>query len=271
MRRLVVTADDLGRDPATTATILELIDDGRITSTTLLAVAPDALAAGRAAADRGIAPRLHAALTSERELAPWRPASDDGARAWPDGLPLDAGGLGDLRDETLLGELDAQLGEMQAAGIPPAALDPHGEALYGLSGRSRVPELLHWCAWNGLAFRLPRQPEAFLGGTAPAALAAALEQAVELADHLGVPLPASVLTNRGTAVGQGGYEGLRERLVMTLDQLPEGTSELFLHPADGLSGEVGTVRAWEARLLRDDRWWAAVEAAGFSLAPDWWH
>lgn len=269
-RRLVVTADDLGRDAATTATVLDLIDGGGVSSTTLLAVAPEALAAGRAAAARGVAPRLHAAVTSERELAPWLPASDDGAHLWPAGLPVDPAALSDLPDDVLLAELDAQRGDMQAAGIEPAALDPHGEALYGLSGRSRLAVLLPWCAWNGLALRLPRDPAPFLGGPPPAPLAAALEQAVGLADDLGVPIPASVLTNRRTAVELGGYERLRETMMAGLDTLPAGTSELFLHPADGLPGGAGVVRAWEARLLRDEAWWSAVETAGIEIVPDWW-
>jgi len=270
-RRLVVTADDLGRDPATDATVLGLLAAGRVTATTLLVVTPHAAAAAEAATRLGVTPRLHVALTSEGGLPPWSPLS--GAPSLHDGggqLPADPQVLDAHAVETdVLAELDAQLAWMHERGLHPWGVDSHAGTLYGLAGRSWLGPALWWCGSAGLAFRLPRDLRPYLGGPPAPELARRHEAAVALADELGVPLPAAMLTNRRTAAELGDYEALRDHLVAALDDLPDGVSELFLHPAEGLPGEAGRTRAWEARLLRDPAWWDAVSRAGVELVHDW--
>ncbi|MGH3705633.1 MAG: ChbG/HpnK family deacetylase, partial [Agromyces sp.] len=62
-RRLVLTADDLGREAGTSVEIARLAADGAITASTVIVVAPDAEAAATAVARPGIVPRLHATLS----------------------------------------------------------------------------------------------------------------------------------------------------------------------------------------------------------------
>lgn len=268
-RRLVVTADDLGRDPVSTATVLGLLAEGHVTATTLLVVGPGAADAAAGAAALGVTPRLHATLTSEHDLPPWSPLSRrmlDGAAH----LAADPHLLQDLTEEDVAAELTAQLAWMRGAGLHPGGADSHAGTLYGLTGTSWLELTLRWCAEHGLAFRLPRDLAPYLGAPPPGDLAARHREALALADALGVPLPATTLTNAGSAVELGSYETLRDRTIEMLDRLPEGTSELFLHPAEGLPGETGRTRAWEAQLLRDPAWRAALDAARIELVPDWW-
>ncbi|GAB2601287.1 ChbG/HpnK family deacetylase [Pseudactinotalea suaedae] len=270
-RRLVVTADDLGRDPRTDATVLDLLREGHVTATTLLAVAPGAADAAAGAVALGSTPRLHATITSERGLAPWPPRSP-GSAVMADGgaLPLDTGlALARASVDDVVAEVAAQLAWMRAQGMAPAGLDSHAGTLYGLDGGPWLHPVLRWCASEGLAFRLPRDLRPYLGRPEPE-VAALHARAVALADDLGVALPAAMITNRSSAAALGRYETLRQQLVVALDSLPAGTSELFLHPADGLPGPVGQVRAWEARLLRDPVWHDAVASAAVELVGDWW-
>lgn len=260
-RKLVVTADDLGRDPATDATVLGLLADGHVTATTLLVVSPRASDLTAAVLAVGITPRLHLALTSERGLEPWRSRGTGSGLVGPEGtLPVGPAALGSATTADVLAELDAQLLALRGWGVSPEVVDSHAGTLYGLDGRPWLAPTLRWCADHGLGFRLPRRLEPYLG-PAPDDVARAHGAAVAVADGLGVPLPETMITNRRTAVELGGYEALRDHLVAALDTLPEGTSELFLHPAEGLPGEVGAVRSWEARLLRDPRWHDALAAA----------
>jgi hypothetical protein len=106
----------------------------------------------------------------------------------------------------------------------------------------------------------------------PPQIAAAHEKSVALADTLGVPVPATVVTNRSGPGELGGYEVLRQRLLDVLARLPEGTSELFLHPSaeSAVPGPTGVVRAWEARLLRDPVWHRALGAEGIEVVNRWW-
>lgn len=273
-RRLVLTADDLGREPGTTTVIAELIAGGLITATTIIPVSPHAADAARRMQEFGVQPRLHLTLTSERELPRWRPLTDGPSIADADGTltddPYALGARGETAD--VVAELDAQLGWMRAHGLTPTGADSHSGTLYGLHGRSWLAATLAWCAEHGLAFRLPRDPAPYLGGPPPAPLAEAHAQAVAYADTLGVGIPATIMTNRRTAADLGGYEALRDDYLARLAALPEGTSEIFLHPSceDAATGPDGIVRVWEARLLRDPVWRSAIAREGVELVGGWW-
>ncbi|MEV0583192.1 ChbG/HpnK family deacetylase [Nonomuraea sp. NPDC050310] len=273
-RRVVITADDLGREPGTTEIIADLLAEGQVSATTLITVSPEAEEAARRVGRLGVLPRLHLTLTSEGGLPRWRPLSAGASLADPDGTltddPFTLGARGEVAD--VLAEADAQLGWMRERGLPPVAADSHAGTLYGLHGRSWLGEALEWCARHGLAFRLPRDAEPWFGGPLPAPYAEAHEKAVAHADALGVALPQTIATNRRGAADLGGYEQLREDYVRRLGALPEGTSELFLHPSreDAVRGPDGVVRVWETRLLRDPVWHAALQAEGIEVVGTWW-
>jgi len=273
-RRLVITADDLGRDAGSTQVIAGLLAAGHVTAATLITVTPESAPAAALARRLGVVPHLHVTLTSERDLAPWRPLSDGASLVDDSGaLPPDPVVVAERAGAAdVVAEMDAQLAWMRGQGVSPRAADSHTGVLYGLSGRSLLADALPWCARHGLAFRLPRDPRPWWGGPLPAPLAAAHEQAVALADSLGVPLPATVVTNRRSAGELGGYEALRATMLAALAGLPEGTSELFLHPSrpDAVPGPAGIVRGWEARLLRDPVWHRALAAEGIELVSRWW-
>ncbi|WP_149203024.1 ChbG/HpnK family deacetylase [Actinotalea subterranea] len=284
-RRLVLTADDLGVDARTDDAILALLAEGLVTATSLIAVAPAAArAAGRLVRDLGlradgrrVEPRLHATLTSPREGPAWRPLVTGAASlVTADGvLPVDPVVVGARAEPVdVLAELAAQLSWMRAAGLDPAAMDSHSGTLYGLHGRSFLTQTLGFCAEHGLALRLPRDPVLYVGGELPADLARAHRGAVELADSLGVRLPAAIVTNRRSAADLGGYDGLRDHYVRQLAALPEGVSELFMHPAPEevaarLDGPDGVTRAWELRLLRDPVFTRALDREGLTLSAAW--
>ncbi|TDE20099.1 ChbG/HpnK family deacetylase [Nonomuraea mesophila] len=273
-RRLVITADDLGREAGTTEVIVALLAEGNVTATTLICVSPAAERAASQVAELGVVPRLHVTLTSERGIPRWRPLHGAACLADGDGTlhddPFVLGARGEARH--VMEEADAQLRWMRVRRLAPVAADSHAGTLYGLHGRSWLAETLEWCARHCLAFRLPRDPEPYIGGPLPPRLAQAHEHAVALADALGVALPQTIATNRRTAHELGTYERLRDDYLRRLAALPEGTSELFLHPSreDAVTGPDGVVRAWEARLLRDPVWHDALEKEGVELAGGWW-
>lgn len=267
-RRLVITADDLGRDEATDATITSLAADGLITATSLIVLSPHAAAALGPIRDLGLDPGLHATLSSEQGIAPWRPLSDAAGLAADQGqLSSDPRrALATATAQEVLTELDAQLTWMHDHGARPRVLDNHAGTLYGIHGRSFLTQTLRWCAFHALALRLPRHPGTLLA--AEPHLAAAHRAAVELADQLAVPLPAAICTNRATAAQHGRYENLREHMITQVRTLPQGTSELFLHPSSA-PGERLRARRWEARLLRDPLWHEALAQEVDELVAGW--
>ncbi|WP_168209197.1 ChbG/HpnK family deacetylase [Agromyces intestinalis] len=279
-RRLVLTADDLGRDGPTSAAIAELAAEGAITATTAIVVSPFARGAVDAVRAAGLEPRLHATLSSERGVPPWHPLTSGRSLGDADdaSLPEDARRVGERAEpDEVAAELAAQLDRLRALGARPAAIDSHAGTLYGLTGRSFLPEALALCAREGLGLRLPRSLAPYLaaGGGRPtevsAEVAHAHARAVEAADASGVPIPDAMITNRRDASDLGGYPALFDEARRMLADLPEGTSELFLHPAPGgaVAGDAGIVRSWELRLLRDPAFLAAIHAEGFELVAGW--
>lgn len=273
-RRLVVTADDLGREPATTDAIIDLLTEGHISATTLITVSAHSADAVDRVKAKGVVPHLHVTLTSDRNLPPWRPLSDAASLADADGAFVDDAFALQRQGETadVVRECDAQLAWMRSHGLAPKAADSHKGALYGLHGRSWLKETLEWCRLHSLAFRLPRDAGLYFGGPLPPELEDAHEQTVAHADALGVCLPQTIATNRHSAAELGSYQHLREEYLRLLAELPEGTSELFLHPSydPSVAGPDGIKRVWEARLLRDPMWHAALDAEAIEVVAQWW-
>ncbi|MGD7707018.1 ChbG/HpnK family deacetylase [Microlunatus sp. Y2014] len=273
-RRVVITADDLGREQQTTAVITDLLADALITATTIIPVSPHSFEAAAAMRELGVVPRLHVTLTSEGGLPGWRPLTSGRSLVDEVGLlPSDPFLLGARGEPTdVLAELEAQLGWQRDQGMAPVAVDSHAGTLYGLHGRSFLAEALHWCASYGFAFRLPRDPAPYLGGPVPTELAGPHRQALELADRLGVALPETIVTNRRSASDLGSYEALRDAYLIMLAELPDGISEVFLHPssADAVRGPNGILRVWEARLLRDPVWHDTLDREGIQRVEGWW-
>lgn len=276
-RRVVITADDLGREPGTTEMITTLLAEGHASATTLITVSPTAEDAAQRVARIGVHPHLHVTLTSERGQPRWRAMSGFSSITDPDGTLTDdpfalasRGGIGDV-----IREADAQLEWMRRRDLSPVTADSHSGTLYGLHGGPWSEQILgvalKWCARHGLAFRLPRDPVPYFGAALPPHLARLHEQAVALADRLGVAIPQTIATNRRSASELGSYERLREDYLRHLSALPEGTSELFLHPSreDAATGPDGIVRVWETQLLRDRKWHDALETEGVGVVAGW--
>ncbi|MFD1716980.1 carbohydrate deacetylase [Georgenia deserti] len=275
MRKLVVTADDLGLDPATNAEITDLARRERVTATTLMPVAPGARDAVRRVTAAGLAPpRLHVTLTSARELPPWRPvAADVGSLTEADGVfpvtPRRVAALGEAAD--VARELAAQWRWMRTGGLPPSGLDSHSGVLYQHTGLGAA---LRFCAEHSLAFRLPARLQPVVRTTWRGRLRRRYDEAVARARDLGVRLPETVLTPWLPGRLLLSYDQLRAHVLAQVRAVPEGVSELIMHPAAPstartLAPAEGRKRVWELRLLRDPTFLAELRRERIALAPSW--
>ena len=276
-RRLVITADDLGLDPGTNATIVALLRDHLISATTLIPVAPaveDAL--DRLRANDLPSPRLHFSLSSERNLPPWRPLAPDVASlTTPEStFPMSpAVAEHQATEADVARELLAELQWMHAHDQHPQALDSHSGTLYGLYGRSLALIALAFCAEHDLAFRLPRTLPAGLA-LAVRGLAKAHRVAVDRADELQVRLPERLVSSWLPGRLLLSYTQLRAEVLHQLRRLPPGTSELIVHPAPRsvqqfLSPAEARKRWWELRLLRDPTFHRFLRREGIVVVPAW--
>lgn len=274
-RKLVITADDFGFDPATNRTILDLLSKGQVTATTVMSVSPFAADGAEELTSYSNGLGLHFILNSDQGREPWQPASDQMAEIF-DQCPFSAAQAEQAATpEAVMAELGAQYALMGELGLSPARLDSHCGTLYGLHGKPFIGEALQFCAANGLGFRMPRSLRMYFGENVPAPIREMHAQAVMAADQMGVALPEEMASNQTPPLDIPNYESLRDSYIALLPEFPEGTSELFLHPSEDTPwarerfGEGWTKRVWEAQLLRDPVWHRALEDSGIELVDHW--
>jgi len=288
-RRLVLTADDFGYDRDSAALVLDLIDKGALTATTVLAVAPDLRrdqvdALASLAADGRCAVGLHFTTNSDGGREPWSPLSHAGRRlAEPDGHLPTAPGVAERRADAdvaaIHDELEAQHARLRALGLAPVRVDSHAGTIYGFHSRSRslgsAGAVLAFCARRGLGLRIPRSLRLSIGWAAPPAFRQRQRVAVRMADDLGVRLPQEMITDPIPAQSLRSYAALRRQYLWLLRRVPAGTSELYVHPgadtpwARRRFGRSWDKRVWEAQLLRDPVWRRALDSEGIELVTTW--
>jgi hypothetical protein len=272
-RSLVLTADDAGTDPDADREIAALLAGSPLTAVGVITADP---AAGQESWP-GNDWENPGAARAVRLIAKSAPAVAPGVHVV---LPAPGpdGGYDDVVDR-ITAQLDALARAAATAAAPaPDRLDSHQGTLYGLLGRSYLAEAIGVCAARGLAFRLPRDLDLYGDDDPVLAMPAVRARhaiAVAAADAVGVRLPQVIATHRGGDAEAGDYATLREHYLRLLERLPEGASEIFLHPAPDtarlreLSPAWWRKRTWELRLLGDPVFIREIERQGIDLVSRW--
>lgn len=258
-RAIILNADDFGMCHAANTAIVELLDAGRVDSTTLMVPcswAPEALAF--AAARRDLDVGVHLVLTSEWSRYRWRPLTGTATTLVDeDGFfPVDVAAVEQrAANDDVAAELAAQLQTALDAGVDVTHLDNHMGSVYGLAtGRDFLGEVFALAAQHGLPFRLPRSMDGVSADT--------LARATGAADALGVEIIDRLWSHPFELVGEGTdaaetYEQVRDGFVALLRAVPAGVTEIYLHPmtdSEELRSAVdfaAVKRGYELRLLSD--------------------
>lgn len=279
-KSLIITADDFGICEATNEAIQELADNGRITATSLILpgkAVEDAAERARNMGNVGIG--LHVTLTSDFPAEKWK----SNAPTEMAGPMVDAEGcfhstVKELCDGAnsawVITELAAQYEEGESLGITFDHLDSHRGALYGLTSKSFLQIVFHFCATNHLVFRFPKRLEGMekmIGNTLHETLKKAHSKGVQFAHAKKVKLPDFVMSHPDSVKEIQSYDQLKQYYLNLLRQLPEGVTEIFLHPSKETSeyfDESGEwqKRVWEYRFLMDDDFLQTLDEEGITLA-----
>lgn len=261
-RRLIINCDDFGQSPAMNQAIMHLLEEGKVSSATVMAVAPGFEEAAAWCAQRQqLNVGLHLTLTSEIEALRWasltrHPSLHDatgnqyktvkefelGASAGP-----------------VLKELEAQYQLARRAGIRISHVDNHMGSLYGVeTGRSLIPHML----WKARRWKLPARLFRYIHPEDPLLSSLSnIERPVALAsglaDTFGVPIPDYLLSHPYRMVEGETYDSFKRSIIAKLYKLPEGVCETYVHP--GVEDEWMQAyipswekRVWEFRLLFDN-------------------
>lgn len=261
-RKLIINCDDFGQSTAMNQAIMHLLEEGKVSSATIMAVAPGfEEAAAWSARRRQPNIGLHLTLTSEFEALRWRGLTGDAS------LQDESGHLHKTvkefeqkaRTKAVAKELDAQYKRGQKAGITISHVDNHMGSLYGMAtGRSLLP-LMFWKAsrWKVPArfFRCIFREDPLLSSLS--GIERPVARASALADALGVPIPDYLLSHPfGLQAGET-YDSFKQSIIDKLYRLPAGVSETYFHPGiedSWMSKHIPQweKRVWEFRLLFDD-------------------
>ena len=230
-RLLVINADDLGLAAGVNRGIVEAHDAGTLSSASMMVntpAFPEAVSLALARPRMGIG--LHFNIVAGRPLT--NAASLVNARTGEfHSLPdLARRALaGRVRMEDVRRECDAQLRALVGAGIRPTHLDSHRHA-HALPGilpavaASAHEAGLHWVR---RPLDRPSMPD-IAAGAKMFVLHAAWRRALVGVDRAHLPLLARAPHFRGIALQ--GAPDVEQLLLALLDRLPDGATELMLHP-----------------------------------------
>ncbi len=251
MKLLIVNADDFGLHPAVNRAIIAGHTGGCITSTSIMpAAAAFADAASLAGRHPSLGTGVHLTLVGERPVADPAaiPTLVDGDGRFPGQYPAFLARYlrGRVSRDEIRTELTAQVAKTAAAGVQITHLDSH-QHLHVMPGIIDI--VLDLAAQFGIkALRIPDEPRFFSGGFP--------YTAGRFVGRFGLSSLASVARckakRRGFAVPDhffgmlAGGNMRQEYLLAILDRLPDGVSEIMVHPGDDAAA-LGTLYGWGYR------------------------
>jgi len=274
-RRLIINCDDFGQSAPMNQAIMHLLEEGKVSSATIMAVAP-AFEEAAAWSSRRRQPNvgIHLTMTSEFDALRWSSLTghpslhDESGHQYKTVKEFELGS----QTQAVVREIDAQYQRVKKSGIVISHVDNHMGSLYGMeTGRSLIPQTLRKAARWGLPSRLFRYiyaDDPLLGSLKnierPVALAAGL------ADTFGVQIPDYLLSHPFHMQEGETYDSFKQSIIDKLYKLPEGVSETYIHPGMEDSWMLANIpdwekRVWESRLPFDDDFAYALRDAGVIL------
>ncbi|MDR0267335.1 polysaccharide deacetylase family protein [Paenibacillus sp.] len=274
-KKLIINCDDFGQSPALNQAIMALLEEGKVSSATIMAVAPGfEEAAAWTAKRRQPNVGLHLTMTSEFDALRWRSLTGDPSLHDDSGYQYRTVKEFELGAATkaVMKEIDAQYERAQKSGITISHVDNHMGSLYGMeTGRSFLPQTL----WKISRWKLPMRFSRYIYKEDPLLgslkdIERPVAQVVALADAFGVPIPDYLLSHPfGVEEGET-YDSFKQSIIAKLYRLPDGVCETYIHPGvpDPWMQEhipEYTKRVWEYRLPFDDDFRYALRDANVDL------
>ncbi|MEC0371700.1 polysaccharide deacetylase family protein [Paenibacillus chibensis] len=274
-KKLILNCDDFGQSPALNRAIMALLEEKKVSSATIMAVAPGFEEAAAWTARRN-QPNvgLHLTMTSEFDALRWRSLTGDPSLHDESGYQYRT--VKEFEQgadaKAAMKEIDAQYERARKAGIAISHVDNHMGSLYGMeTGRSLLPQTL----WKVSRWKLPMRffrhiykEDPLLGSLS--GIERPVARVVALADALGVPIPDYLLSHPfGIEEGET-YDSFKQSMIAKLYHLPDGVCETYIHPGVEDAWMLANIpnyakRVWEFKLPFDEDFGYALRDAGVEL------
>lgn len=244
-RRLIINADDFGLAPGVNAGIAEAHSAGSVTSTSMMVHCPgwdDALAVRHSTPRLGIGLHFNVLLGAPITAAPTLTDRRSG-HFLPLGTLVQRALTRAVRSEEIEAECEAQLAALRAQGIVTTHIDSHRHTHALPVFRGAIARV---AARHSIPLRRPTESLRTFTTDVSSVLHRALVATAYRVTSPGVERTRS--TDHFCGIALQGADDFAARVLRTLSTLPEGTTELMVHP-----GHV------DAALTRVDGYTAARE------------
>ncbi|WP_438431908.1 polysaccharide deacetylase family protein [Gorillibacterium sp. sgz500922] len=237
-RLLIVNADDFGMCHSTNRGIMQLLEEGAVSSSTLMLPCPWAKEAALwSAAHPAYDVGVHLTLTSEWDTYKWGPVTrregcgslvtDEGYFP-PEVLSVELA----AKEDEVRHELENQIKLALTMGVKPTHADNHMGSVYGLAtGRDFLDIVFDLCADYGLPFRMPRHPRVPFGQDIPEEMAQRSAELAAKADAKGIVILDYLLSLPFSTEEPEDYTTFRDKMAELLRSMRPGVSEIILHPS----------------------------------------
>lgn len=245
---LIINADDFGYNEQQNSAIIELLEGGLITSTSLLTVAPKARDAVDFSKENRVDVGVHLTINSDDESKKWQSLSD--TNSFKNGLPHSQKDLifktarRDVRQE-----LEEQYRFIVDNGGTVDHADNHCATLYGINGRRFYIDAFDFCAEHKLPYRFPKTSgflERQLGRSVHEIVKKYQQMIVRAGEKRGVKMLDDLVSNPWSISRIGDCNTLEKYYLDAVDNCIDGITEMFLHPALPIDGNQGE---WQKRVF----------------------
>lgn len=252
---LIINADDFGLNKEQNEAIMELLERKLITSTSLMAVAPEAKDAASFARDIAFPVGVHITLNSDEKNELY-PSITGASSLGKDGLWHEGKNLTfKAKRKDVRAELEAQYQYIKDKGAAIDHADSHCGTVYGINGRRFFLDAFDFCREHDLPFRFPKTAgflERQIGRAIPSPVIKIQQMIVSCAEKRNVKLIDDLVSNPWSMSRIKNYDSLRKYYLDAVDNCLDGVTEVFLHPAlpDERYGIEWQKRDFEYQLLR---------------------
>jgi predicted glycoside hydrolase/deacetylase ChbG (UPF0249 family) len=251
-RYLIINADDFGMCHSANVAIMQMFEDGVITSASLMPVCPWFEEAKEFASQQQSDIGAHLTFTSEWKYYKWGALTNKESLQDSGGyLPSDCITVEErAKREDVISEMWKQIEKLKDANINLTHIDNHMGSLYGLNiGNGILPEIFEICNKLNLPFRFPKNfPQERLEGM-PKEVVKSCEMIVDLAEKLNVGLLDYLIEYPFHMLEGEDFDSYKDMIKNKIRGLKAGISELYIHPAvDG--EEIRCINpSWEKRIM----------------------
>lgn len=275
-RTLIINIDDFGLCASTNNAVKEILNNGIVKSASVMTVCPASQDAIEYASKKtDVTFGIHIVNTSEWENCRWKPLTDGNSLVDDNGFMWktsdDFARAVDFHD--LKKEINKQTDMLINNGIEISHLDTHMGALYGCFGRpSLLPFTFSYCNNRGFALRIITK---YLKSQCPDYLSKTVFRYAVLGSKIfsvlfRVKTP-DYMVNPYLVNGYSDYASFRELYIEYLSNIPNGITEIYLHPS--LPGnDIKTIcpdwerRYFEYQLLTDNLFFESLKNNGIIIS-----